>query len=245
MYKRPVRSAGPEYAALLAQAGTVFHHVVIYVKQRSSPLVAIEFGPNNAMDITQNLLAEAPAGPVLLTSPELPEKQHLPMMHIAGEHHPIDAAHVKRALEFASKMPYQALRNNCIAFADFIVRVLTGNRVRSAPLIFDPVVGKYPEIDSPLLPLIQTLSGMSWHEIADGSRLMKQFVEMHGTHCVPPVGQQETSRINPSCSIEDGGDALGDKVLERPKPHCSKKARGIPSLPARRSMNGGKMLAES
>ena len=33
IYKRPVRSAGPEAAAMLASGGSVFHHVVVYVKR--------------------------------------------------------------------------------------------------------------------------------------------------------------------------------------------------------------------
>lgn len=33
LYKRPVRSATPDHAALLAQGGTAFHHCVVYVKR--------------------------------------------------------------------------------------------------------------------------------------------------------------------------------------------------------------------
>lgn len=52
MYKRPVRSgAGTEKGALLAAAGSVFHHVVVYVKQ-GGEVTALEFGPANEMDIT-------------------------------------------------------------------------------------------------------------------------------------------------------------------------------------------------
>ena len=47
-----------------------------------------------------------------------------------------------QALRFAEGRPYQALLNNCIAFADFAVRVLTGGAVRSAPLLFDALVGR-------------------------------------------------------------------------------------------------------
>ena len=102
------------------------------------------------------------------------------MLHIATQHCPVDAPHVRAAIEFAEKKPYQALKNNCIAFADFMVRVLTQNGVRSAPLIFDPLVGRYPEVDSPLLPLLPIMAGVTWHDIADGSRLLREFVSLHG-----------------------------------------------------------------
>lgn len=179
VYKRPVRTGSPQHLALLAQAGTVFHHVVIYLKQNDD-LIALEYGPNNSMDITENFLMEAPPGPILQPSPEPPQKEHLPMLHIAAQHCPVDAPHVRAAIEFAEKKPYQALKNNCIAFADFMVRVLTQNGVRSAPLIFDPLVGRYPEVDSPLLPLLPIMAGVTWHDIADGSRLLREFVSLHG-----------------------------------------------------------------
>ena len=47
-----------------------------------------------------------------------------------------------QALAVAQRQPYHALQSNCIAFADYAVRVLTGGRVRSAPLIFDLLVGQ-------------------------------------------------------------------------------------------------------
>lgn len=47
-----------------------------------------------------------------------------------------------QALRFAEGRRYHALRNNCLGFADFVVRVLTGGRVKNAPLIFDCLVGE-------------------------------------------------------------------------------------------------------
>lgn len=48
----------------------------------------------------------------------------------------------KQALDFAQAGRYHALRSNCIAFADYACRVLTGGAVRGAPLIFDLLVGQ-------------------------------------------------------------------------------------------------------
>lgn len=178
-------------------------------------LTALEMGPANEMDITDNLLAEALPGPLLLRPAPQPDPRHLPMLHVAAPHHALDARHVRQvrhrcgsrplmlvrasaiapstaadpaaasaaripvatarlgcwrpppmpsrsshlrtqhlplpplsagcalqALQFAGGTMYHALRNNCICFADFVVRVLTGGAVRGAPLIFDALVGQ-------------------------------------------------------------------------------------------------------
>ena len=163
-------------------------------------LKALEFAPSNGMDITVNMMTEAPAAPLLLHPAPPPEAAHLPMLHLALEHHPLEAPHVQKvpalqwtaclarpagglpaslpavntclashlpagtaqltniriaamrvfvcvcalmqALDFAQSLPYHALKTNCIAVADFVVRVLTGGAVRSAPLIYDRVVGE-------------------------------------------------------------------------------------------------------
>lgn len=150
--------------------------------------MSLEYGPNNGMDVTSSILEEAPAAPLLNTSPDHPESQHLPMLHIRTDHHSIDAAHVKQALDFAASKAYSVIKNNCIAVADFTVRVLTGNRVKNSPLIFDYLVGSVPEMDSPLLPMLQVMTQMTWFNIADGSRLMLEFLNAHGAHTIimPP-----------------------------------------------------------
>lgn len=50
-----------------------------------------------------------------------------------------------QALAHAQAGAYNALRSNCIAFADYAVRVLTGGAVRGAPLAFDLLVGQVRE----------------------------------------------------------------------------------------------------
>lgn len=186
IYKRPVRSGSHQHAALLAQGGSVFHHVVVYLKQNSF-LHSLEFGPSNGMDITQNFAVEVQAAPILSSNPDHPEPEHLPMLHIDSDYHSIDAPTMLQAVEFAAGKAYHAMRNNCIAFADFIVRILTGNKVRSAPHIFDLIVGVVPQVDSPMLPLLQALTQMTWFEITDGSRLMREFLETHGHHAIHPI----------------------------------------------------------
>lgn len=55
---------------------------------------------------------------------------------------PLPSPFPRQALAFAEATPYHALRSNCICFADFAVRVLTGGAVKCAPLIFDLLVGQ-------------------------------------------------------------------------------------------------------
>ncbi|KAG7667189.1 hypothetical protein NADE_003014 [Nannochloris sp. 'desiccata'] len=217
LYKRPVRSSTPQHTALLAQAGTVFHHVVVYLKRPGEEdLVALEFCPSNGMDVTQSLLEEAPAAPVLKTFPELPEPEHLPMLHINLNHHALDALHIEHALTFACGKAYQVMKNNCISFADFCIRCLTGNRVKNAPLLFDYLVGEVPKVDSPLLPLLQMMTQMSWFDVTDGSRLMREFLEKHGAHVLVSVDEGAGAAVAENRNIkgkEDEEDA-GNAVLE-------------------------------
>ncbi|GAB4818448.1 hypothetical protein N2152v2_005494 [Parachlorella kessleri] len=203
LYKRPVRSASNQ-ATLLAQGGTVFHHCVVYVKE-GDELVSLEFGPANAMDITANFLEEAPAAPVLSRAPAAPEPECLPMLHIAAEHQSLDAEHVQKALRFAERQPYQALRNNCIAFADFCVRVLTGGAVRSAPLIFDAVVGKVPPQDSPLLGFLYMTTQLTWFNVCDGSRLVEAFLrEQHLGAARPALAATRVSGVAAGARVARG-----------------------------------------
>lgn len=208
IYKRPVRSAAPQHQALLSQAGSVFHHVVLYVK-RGDDLKALEFGPANGMDVTDNMLAEAPAGSVLVDQPELPQAEHLPMLHIKTPHHPLKADHVQRAVRFAEGRVYQAMHNNCIAFADFIVRVLTGGRVRSAPLLFDALCGTVPPVDSPLLPVLQMMTQLTWFDVTDGSRLMRHFLAEHGHAAVQQVPATWEGIATGSCAVVQEGRGMG------------------------------------
>jgi hypothetical protein len=210
LYKRPVRSASPQHAALLAQAGTVFNHVIVYLKQAGQELVALEFGPSNGMDVTQSLLDEAPAATILKHSPEHPEPEHLPMLYLNVDHHALEVEHIQHALRFASKKAYQVMKNNCIAFADFICRCLTGNKVKNAPLVFDYLVGKVPEVDSPLLPLFLMMTQMSWFNVADGSRLMHEFLEKHGAHVIVPVEKGGGAAL-----VEKREKKEGEKVEEK------------------------------
>ncbi|KAI7838929.1 hypothetical protein COHA_007291 [Chlorella ohadii] len=202
VYKRPVRSGqGTERGALLAAAGSVFHHAVLYVKH-GDELTALEFGPANGMDITENMLSEAPAGPVLLRPAPQPDPACLPMLHVDLPVHALQDAVVQQALAFAQAQPYHALRQNCICFADFIARVLTGGVLKGAPLIFDLLVGMVPAADPPLLQLL-SLFQLSWHDVCDGGRLLRAFLQQHpGAVLQPPAGAAA------------GGKAVGSILLE-------------------------------
>jgi hypothetical protein len=158
------------------------------------------------MDVTANfLLAEAIAGPTRRAAPPPPDC--LPMLHIAADHHPLDSEHVGRALDFAESRPYHALARNCIAFADFAVRVLTGGRVRGAPLVFDLLCGTVPDADSPLLPLLHAMTRLTWFDVCDGGRLMRGFLEAHGPAAVVPVGELPAPAQAAGAGEEDAGPA--------------------------------------
>lgn len=177
VYKRPVRTGAPELLSLLEQAGTVFHHVAVYLQyDGDSPISMLEYGPDNDDDITAHANVEVPCAPVLNSAPPEPEKECLPMLHINVDPVDLDAAHVRAAIEFASQKKYQALRRNCIAFADFMIRVLTHNRVKHAPLVFDVMCGKVPQTDSPLLHMLYLMERLTWFDICDGGRLMREFL---------------------------------------------------------------------
>jgi len=181
IYKRPVRSGSQEHAMLVQHAGTVFHHVVVYLKYGNEAVKALEYGPGGSgMDVTDNILQEVDPGPVHIDSPEMPEDEHLPMLHIKAEHSSLDEEHVRRAIEFVSKKKYHALRRNCIAFADFIVRVLTKGKVKHATLMFDAVCGHVPEQDSPLLQMLYLMQQLTWFDVCDGSKILKEFLDNHG-----------------------------------------------------------------
>ncbi|KAI3427229.1 hypothetical protein D9Q98_007164 [Chlorella vulgaris] len=185
IYKRPVQSAAGDKAALLASGGSVFHHVVVYVK-KGDELTALEFSPSNNMDITDDMTATAAPSPVVLRPAPAPEPQHLPMLHIGVPVHALEDEAVQRALRFAESTDYHALQNNCIAFSDFAVRVLTGGVVRNAPIIFDAVVGQVPPVESPLLGLLALMMQLSWHDVCDGSRLTRAFLQQHPEGLPPP-----------------------------------------------------------
>ncbi|KAL4451457.1 hypothetical protein ABPG75_007119 [Micractinium tetrahymenae] len=232
IYKRPVRSGSGDKAALLASGGSVFHHVVVYVK-RGEELAALEFGPANAMDITDNMLVETPAAPVLLRPTPQPEAACLPMLHIAAPHHGLEAAHVQQALAFAEATPYHALKSNCICFADFAVRVLTGGAVKGAPLIFDLLVGQVPPVDSPLLTLLGMTTELRWHDVTDGGRMMAAFLQQHGDGALlPPAaasgggcGCEELSLLLPETAVPADKAAAAVEPAVPPVP-------GTPSMAA-------------
>ena len=69
---------------------------------------------------------------------------------------------VVQAVKFCESLPYHAFTNNCIQNTDFLVRVLTGGRVRNAPLAYDALCGSVPEQDNPMLLMFMLMTGISW-----------------------------------------------------------------------------------
>ena len=253
LHKHPVRGGA---GGLLSVAGSVLHHVVLFVRGDDGSLTALEFGPDTAFgtDTTDDIMAEAPAGPVVRVGARPLEGDAPRVVRLAGAgaHHALDEPAVQvrsggwgarggpgaggcclacigrccagpgvrrsahegsgpppqlralaaalsprplnnatpapsappkptpkpppnhppnpprpppiprqAALDFLQGKPYHALKNNCIAAADFLVRVLTAGAVKSAPLIYDLLAGDVPEEDNMLLGMMTGMLGLS------------------------------------------------------------------------------------
>jgi hypothetical protein len=175
-------------------------------------LTALEFGPANGMDITENMLSEAAAGPVLLRPAPQPDPACLPMLHVRVPVHSLQDGLVQKALAFAQAQPYHALRQNCICFADFMARVLTGGVVKGAPLVFDLLAGTVPAADLPLLQLL-SLFQMTWHDVCDGGRLLRAFLQQHPCAALLPPAAAADGQAVGSILIEAAeGEANGSKA---------------------------------
>ena len=75
-----------------------------------------------------------------------------------------------QAMAFCGTKKYHVVHNNCIHACDFLVRVLTGGLVRSAPLIYDALCGEYPPIDPPMLMMLPLLMQKTWYGAASASQ---------------------------------------------------------------------------
>ncbi|GFR51126.1 hypothetical protein Agub_g13479 [Astrephomene gubernaculifera] len=94
---------------------------------------------------------------------------------LRGVEHPL----VQELISFAESRPYHAIRNNCIHFADVLVRLMTGNNVRGAPLLYDMVCGAVPPVDNPMLLMMQLMFRTPWFATVDGSPLASAFHQHH------------------------------------------------------------------
>ena len=220
IYKRPVRTASSEHAALLSSAGSLFHHVVVYVKRPDGSLFSMEFGPNDAMDVTTNPLEHVAPGPILSTSPEAPDPQYLPMLHVDYViHHDHEHDVIKEAIDFASKQQYNVIECNCIAFSDFVTRILTNGAVKNVPLIYDHLVGTVPSVDNPMLSTMLAMMGMNWFDVTDGSRLVEKYLTLRTKGKSQSEGEGEGSE-----------DVTGVGVSRRGQEN-NNKAGGVSGLP--------------
>lgn len=193
LWKRPVRAEG--MGALLGSSGSVFHHVIVYVR-RGDSLIGLEFSPHGLQDATSDAFAQVPAAPILregaalelppwlaldaAPSPSPPAPKSL-LLHVRGsESLALTSAAARRALGFLQAQRYSLLRTNCMSAADFLVRVLTLGRARNAPLAYDLLVGQVPAQDSPMVALMTLTLGLSWFEVCTGDALCRAFVAAHG-----------------------------------------------------------------
>lgn len=86
---------------------------------------------------------------------------------------------VQAAIAYARSRNYHAVLNNCVHFADFMVRLLTG--VESSPLIYDALCGEVPAAESPLFFMIQMMLQRCWSDLCDGAALLQGFLAAAGT----------------------------------------------------------------
>ncbi|KXZ47508.1 hypothetical protein GPECTOR_35g946 [Gonium pectorale] len=182
IHKRPIRA--PNGSSPLAVCGSVLHHVVVYVKE--GPLLhTLDYGPANGADVTANILEEAPPKKVLTTAASDgadvggvdAASDELPYLYLGpaarGLEHPV----VQRMISFAESRPYHAIRNNCIHFADALVRLLTAGGVRGAPLLYDMYCGAVPPVDNLMLVMMQLMMSVSWFTVVDGTPLASAFAD--------------------------------------------------------------------
>lgn len=205
LHKRPVRGAGSA-ANILSQAGSIFHHIVLFVKTPQG-LTALEMGPRGDADVASNIFEAVEAGPIVCHAAE-PPADGAPLLHIAAPHHTLTDPAVQKAIEFASAQQYHTVHSNCIQFADFAVRLLTGGAVMGAPLAYDVLCGSVPPADSPLLGMLAMLQ-MTWLDVVDGSRLMTQFLAQHSP---PPA----LAPVPPLPSFPTDNSKSSDSIASRP-----------------------------
>ena len=70
-----------------------------------------------------------------------------------------------QALAWVQARPYHTVLGNCIQFADWAVRLLTGGAVRGAPLAFDALAGVVPPAAHPMLAMLALTLQMTWYEL--------------------------------------------------------------------------------
>jgi len=224
VHKRELRGLGPENP--LGAGGTLFQHVLTYVME-DGQLYGLDFGPSNFDDVTRNFLGETDARPALLNfgkPVDIPPEDTQPFLYIKGSARRISEPIVREAIAFCGRRKYHALDNNCIHNTDFLVRVLTGGLVRSAPLLYDAHAGKVPKEDPPMLVMIGFILKRTWFSVCDGSHLMAEFLQEHS---FPPLLQPE------QLSREPGGPPKRHDHLDRPLPTADGGAKHREDAPPR------------
>ncbi|EFJ51796.1 hypothetical protein VOLCADRAFT_87327 [Volvox carteri f. nagariensis] len=150
-------------------------------------------------------------------------QEELQYMYLGPATYDVEHPLVRQLIAFAESRPYHALRNNCIHFADVLVRVMTGTAVRGVTLLYDITCGSVPVVDNPMLLMMQLMLRMSWFYldrfvVVDGSPLAAAFQE----HCraisrpdhpqpqAPPPAEQIDPRVAVAADSvkEDQGDNI-------------------------------------
>jgi len=169
LHKRPLRMALGDAASPLASLGTVFHHAVLY-ELRGGRLRSADFAPASGADITSNIFEAAPARAALAEHAAVPPEDDAPFLFLGGLRG-LDDGGVRRAVGWMQARPYHAVTNNCLHFADALLRVLSDGAVQGACLLYDALCGAPPAAESPILLLMQLMLGRSWADAVDGSAL--------------------------------------------------------------------------
>lgn len=238
IHKRPL--IGVTDSGYLSNCGSVYHHCIVYVKVDDT-LHSFDFAPSNGSDVSANLFEEHPPRPVHNRTAVIPPEDTLPFLYMGKPKLSLEDPVVQQAVEFAGRNRYHAIKNNCINFADFFTRILTQGAVLGAPLLYDAICGSIPAQDNPLVVMLMLMTGLSWQNVCDGSRLMHAFVEAHPSYLT-------TLPLNSTTHVDKASATSNTVADERPAglhhhpttrttstatPATPKFPRS-PSLPARR-----------
>ena len=130
-----------------------------------------------------------------------------------------------QALLFAESRQYHAMKNNCIHFADFAVRLLTAGRVRGAPLLYDLHAGQVPPVDNPMLHLMSAALKTTWQALCDGTGLTRRFlVALRNQELPPPQKRQRVAALPAEPPSPTQPTASGVPCGGRPDGACATTA---------------------
>jgi len=177
----------------MPSCGTVFHHAILYVKE-GDKVHKLDFGPCNGADVTSNIMEGTDGRPVLtrsLDTNEIYEEARrggmlqLPYLYCGPLAVGIDSPVMQKVITFVESGGYHALWRNCIHACDLMLRVLTAGAVINGPLLYDVLAGEVPQVDEPMVMMLQLMLQRSWFDVCDGSKLVSEMLSKTSATAAP------------------------------------------------------------